>query len=119
MPFRDARTHFQDILNGIALIDRFIGQMSYLQFCADQKTKSAVERQLQIITEAANRLGNDADILCPGPDWKAVMGMGIILRHAYHKVDEAIVWETVKGDLPALGEAVTKTLAAPSGLNEP
>ena len=47
------------------------------------------------------------------------MGMGIILRHAYHKVDDAIVWETVKGDLPALGEAVTKTLAAPSGLNEP
>ena len=65
MPFRDARTHFQDMLNGIALIDRFIGQMSYLQFCADQKTKSAVERQLQIITEAANRLGTMPTYFAP------------------------------------------------------
>jgi hypothetical protein len=30
--------------------------------------RSAIERQLQIITEAAKCRGEDADRLCPGPD---------------------------------------------------
>jgi uncharacterized protein with HEPN domain len=68
----------------------------------DIKTKSAVERQLQIITEAAYRLGDEADTVCPGPDWKGFMGMGNLLRHAYHRIDDAIVWNTVKVELPAL-----------------
>ena len=118
MPFRDARTHLQDILASIALIDAFITGLDYERYRADQKTKSAVERQLQIITEAAYRLGGDADPVCPGPDWKGWMGMGNVLRHGYHKVDDAIVWETVKNDLQSLSEAVTKALAAPDGPNE-
>ena len=39
------------------------------------------------------------------------MGMGNILRHGYHKVDDRIVWDTVKIDLPALRESVSRTIA--------
>ena len=68
----------------------------------DLKTKSAVERQLQIIAEAAIRLGEEAETICPGPDWRGVRGMGNFLRHEYHKVDDKIVWDTVKDELPKL-----------------
>jgi uncharacterized protein with HEPN domain len=50
-------------------------------------------------------------VLCPGPDWKGFMGMGNILRHGYHKVDDKIVWDTVKIDLPALREAVSSAIS--------
>ncbi len=118
MPFRDARTHLQDILDSIILINLFVGELDYQRYHADPKTKSAVERQLQIITEAAHRLGSDAEALCPGPDWKGWVGMGNILRHAYHKVDDAIIWETLQNDMQLLGKAVTRALAAPDGSNE-
>ena len=111
MPFRDARIHFQDILDSISLIDLFLGDSEFDVYENDLKTKSAVERQLQIITEAAYRLGDEAEVLCPGPDWKGFMGMGNILRHGYHKVDDKIVWDTVKIDLPALREAVSSALS--------
>ncbi len=88
--------------------------MDFEAYQGDLKTKSAVERQLQIITEAAYRLGDEAEVLCPGPDWKGYMGMGNILRHGYHKVNDQIVWDTVKIDLPPLKEAVLKALADPS-----
>ena len=110
MPFRDAQTHFQDILDSIALIDLFLKDLDLEGYKGDLKTKSAVERQLQIITEAAYRLGDEADVLCPGPNWKGFMGMGNILRHAYHKVDDEIVWNTVKTDLPTLRQAVSRVL---------
>jgi uncharacterized protein with HEPN domain len=83
--------HFQDILGSIALIDLFLEGLEFEAYENDLKTKSAVERQLQIITEAAYRLGDEAEILCPGPDWKGFMGMGNVLRHGYHKVDDRIV----------------------------
>ena len=111
MPFRDARMHFQDILESIALIDLFLKNFDFEAYETDPKTKSAVERQLQIITEPAYRLGDEAEVLCPGPDWKGFMGMGNILRHGYHKVDDQIVWDTVKIDLPQLRESVSRVFA--------
>jgi uncharacterized protein with HEPN domain len=109
--------HLEDILDSISLIDQFLSGIDFDFYVEDMKTKSAVERQLQIITEAAYRLGDEADTLCPGPDWKGFMGMGNLLRHAYHRIDDAIVWNTVKVELPALRKAITNSLAAgPSSL---
>ncbi len=110
MPFRDAHMHFGDIIESIDLIDLFLKDMDFQVYEQDPKTRSAVERQLQIITEAAYRLGDEAETLCPGPDWKGYMGMGNILRHAYHRIDDKIVWNTVKLDLPPLKEAIAKAL---------
>ena len=110
MPFRDNQTHFRDILDGIEQIESFLGNMKLDAYKADLKTKSAVERQLQIITEAAKRLGADAIKLCPGLDWKGFCRMGDVLRHGYHKVDDEVVWNTVKDELPAMREAIIKAL---------
>jgi uncharacterized protein with HEPN domain len=74
LPFRDAEQHLRDILESINNIDTFLGDMDFDGYRGDQKTKSAVERQMQIITEAAIRLG-DGDRLCPGVDGKGFRGM--------------------------------------------
>ena len=117
LPFRDTTKLLQDILDSIAHIEMFLGGMDFPAYRTDLKTNSAVERQLQIITEAAKRLGQDAEHLCPGPDWKACRGMGDILRHAYHKVDDEIVWDTVKDKLPSMRQAILKCLARNSGVD--
>lgn len=110
MPFRDAENHLRDILESIEHIEMFLNGVDFDSYKADIRTKSAVERQVQIITEAAYRLGDQADTLCPGPDWKGLRGMGNILRHAYHRVEDQIVWDTVKTEFPPLKDAVKKVL---------
>ena len=102
MPFRDAKLHLRDIVESIDNIASFVMDMDLEAYRNDLKTKSAVERQLQIIAEAAIRLGEEAETICPGPDWRGVRGMGNFLRHEYHKVDDKIVWDTVKDELPKL-----------------
>jgi uncharacterized protein with HEPN domain len=57
----------------------------------DLKRKSAVERQLQIVTEAPYRLGDEAEVLRAGLNWRGVRGMGNLLRYGYHKVEDEIV----------------------------
>jgi uncharacterized protein with HEPN domain len=76
LPFSDPATHLLDILEAINHIETFVAEMDLESYKADSKTKSAVERQMQIITEAAVRLGDDAERLVPGPDWKGLRGMG-------------------------------------------
>lgn len=110
MSFRSSETHLRDILAGVDLIESFLRGIAFEAYQSDLKTKSAVERQLQIITEAAKRLGDDAELLCPGPDWKGFCGMGDILRHGYHKVDDRLVWDTIQDELPPMREAVLKAL---------
>ncbi len=112
MPFRDAQMHLGDILRSIDHIDTFLGEIVVEDYLQDLKTRSAVERQLQIITEAAIPLGDEAEVLFPGLDWRGYRGMGNVLRHEYHRVDNLIVWDTVKLELPILRAAIAKALAA-------
>ncbi|MBB6142351.1 uncharacterized protein with HEPN domain [Silvibacterium bohemicum] len=110
MPFSNAQSCLRDILESIALIDEFLAGVDFLLYQNDAKTRSAVERQMQILSEAAVRLGSEAEALYPGPDWKGLRGMGNILRHQYHRVDDKVVWDTVEHDLPQLKIAAAKGL---------
>lgn len=110
MSTRGLRHHFQDILDSIAKIERFTFGMRFEAFASNDEKQSAVERQLQIITEAAFRLGDEAELYAPGPDWAGMRGMGNFLRHAYHMVSEETVWRVVTEDLPILKQASTQAL---------
>lgn len=111
MSFRSPADHFHDILRAIALIQEFVGTSTLEVYRRDLKTKSSVERQFQILSEAASRLGAEAETLCPGPDWVGLRGIGNVLRHAYHRTDDDAIWKAVTIELPPLKEAVAKALA--------
>ena len=76
----------------------------------DDKTRAAVERKMQILTEAVIRLEMEGPDAFPEIDWKGYRGMGNFLRHSYHRVSDEIVWNTVKDDLPLLKKIVEKAL---------
>jgi len=42
---------------------------------------------LQKISEAAARLGEDAEKLCPGAPWRDIRGIWNWLRHQYDRID--------------------------------
>jgi uncharacterized protein with HEPN domain len=74
--------------------------MDLAAFEADSRTRDAVERCLERISEAASKLGAEAERLAPGPPWQAVRSFGNVLRHAYDQIDPARIWEIVTRDLP-------------------
>ena len=65
MPFRDPTLSLRDILEGIDMIVVFVRDMDLEAFREDPKTIAAVERKLLLISEAAVRLGDDAERLYP------------------------------------------------------
>jgi uncharacterized protein with HEPN domain len=96
------------------MIGEFVRGMDLEAFREDPKTLAAVERKLLIISEAAIRLGEDAERLCPGLPWQNIRGIGNWLRHRYDRVDVDTVWNTVVDDLPELKSGVLRGLTPPS-----
>jgi uncharacterized protein with HEPN domain len=65
LPFKEIRPHLIDIQESIENIKGFLREMDFEAYQADLKTKSAVERQMQIISEAASRLVDESESLAP------------------------------------------------------
>ena len=103
----------QDILENIGAIRRHVThleELSFASFESNELVVDAVERCLSRISEAAVKLGIEADEVAPGPQWGEIRGLGNHLRHAYHVVDLSIIWEIIEDDLPPLEEACGKAV---------
>jgi len=77
------------------------------RYDADQIHRLAAEAVLRRIGDAARKLtdqfGGD---LPPSIPWKDIVGLRIIVDHAYHKIDYGIVWSTLEHDVPELRRGV-------------
>jgi len=76
MSFRGPEMHFQDILKAIRLIEQFVGNMDFAAYAEDIKTRAAVERELQILTEAAYRLKPEDEWCVPALTGAEFAGWG-------------------------------------------
>jgi len=94
-------------------IKRFALGMDQAKFRDDPKTVAAVERKLPVISEAAIRLGDQAETLSPSPPWRDIRGIGNWLRHQFDHVDVDSIWRTVMDDLPPPEAAFMRALQDP------
>lgn len=106
MPSKDPRQRFEDILENIALIETFTSGMDLDSFKSDPKTTNAVERCLERISEAAKKLGDTGELVCPQIPWHQLRAVGNLLRHEYNRIEVSRVWLMVEDDLPYLKAAV-------------
>ena len=106
MSSRTPETFREDILRRAEAIDSFILTLSFDVYAASLMDRSAVERQLQILTEASIRLRGTAKKLCPRTDWRAIRAFGNFLRHKYDYVSDRQIWDAGQQELPSLIVAV-------------
>jgi uncharacterized protein with HEPN domain len=106
---KSIETRARDAFISIGRIHKFIAGMDRDAFFSDQKTQSAVERELLTISEACSKISDlessqdipDKNRLAarfPKIQWSEIRGIGNILRHDYGRVDPEVTWNTVSGD---------------------
>jgi uncharacterized protein with HEPN domain len=102
--------YLADIIHAIELIEEFtISIPLYSDYEKDQKTQSAVERQLGIIGEAVNKF----DLLHPELSLKnarKIVGFQNRIIHAYDAVDSSMIWAIIKRHLRPLYQEVKKLM---------
>lgn len=100
---RDARAYVWDARAAIGHVRSFVLDKAWEHYEADVLLRSAVERQLEIIGEALNRLSKvDSAAADQIPDLSRIVAFRNILIHGYAVVDDRIVWDVVATRLEAL-----------------
>ena len=90
------------ILDAINEINSFVENLDIEQFETNSLVRSATERQLMIIGEAAIYLSDETKELFPEIDWKGIKGFRNIIVHEYFGVSVTMVWLVVIKELPKL-----------------
>ncbi len=104
MPSEPSAERLHDI---IANVDRIrahlVGVSDADDF--DAKTRDAVERCLERISEAARKLGPVMEERRPDVAWRSIRGLGNVLRHDYDVVDDVTITRIARNELAVLRQA--------------
>ena len=100
-----------DMLDAISGIESFIYGLSETEFLSDTKTQAAVERYLEILGEAANKLPDIVYQHNQQIEWHKIISLRNRIIHAYFDVNKAIIWNIAKKFLPKLKDDLEKIVS--------
>ena len=104
------RDRLEHILTAIAAIETYTSGKQEADFVTDRLLIDAVERNIERISEASRHIPEALKAKYPHLPWRAIAGIGNILRHDYPLTKPVEIWLTVVRDLAALKTVVTAML---------
>ena len=109
---RDWRGFLDDMVESSERVLSFVRGLDFAGFVADAKTRSAVQRELFVIGEAAKQVPADVREREPAIDWRGLTGLRDILAHQYFRLDDVIVWDVVTNEMPGLAVRLRALVAS-------
>ncbi|HJZ04675.1 hypothetical protein A2634_03240 [Candidatus Amesbacteria bacterium RIFCSPHIGHO2_01_FULL_48_32] len=106
MKRRDPDVYLGHIEDAIRDVNQYLGDYTWEEFLDDGKTQDAVMRKLEVIGEAVKNFPEEFLEKWPDVPWRDIADFRNVLIHEYFDVDLEEVWNTVKNDLPVLGERI-------------
>jgi uncharacterized protein with HEPN domain len=110
MPFEDLPSRLDDILDAIENIQQFVKGRSFDDYSGDTMLRLAIERCVEIISEASRHIPRDMKAQHPQVPWQNVADIGNVLRHGYQTVDHHIMWQVATRYVVLLRDAAEHML---------
>jgi uncharacterized protein with HEPN domain len=100
-----------DIKVSIGKILDYTADMTFESYDADSKTKDAVERNFEIIGEAASRIPDDFKKQHPSVEWRIIKDFRNFIIHEYFGINNQIVWDTIQFRLLDLLQEISNLIS--------
>src|SRR5690606_5588767 len=99
---RDVRVTLLDLIQAAERGIAYLGDMSEVQFSADERTQWAVWAQVVVMGEAVRRLPEQWIEERPDVPWRSIADMRNRLVHGYDVVRWGKVWDVFHHEIPKL-----------------
>ena len=109
---RRDQDYLNDIQEAIKRISEYTARLSFQQFIQDRKTQDAVIRNIEVIGEATKNLSHHVRKSNSNIPWKEMAGIRDKMIHHYFGINDEIVWEIAKKELPYLLPKIKEILKA-------
>ena len=102
--------YLYDIITSINSIYEYLGESrDFNEYSENKILRRAVERELEIIGEASNRILK-LDSEFPIDNARKIVDLRNWVIHGYDKVDDVIIWGILTNHLPKLKDQVEKLM---------
>lgn len=114
--------HLWDMLDAARAIVEFTKDLALEEFLAPEIdreiTRLAVERELEILGEAARRVSSRFRKDHPEIPWKDIVGLRNVISHEYDKVNYAEIYRIVHERIPELITLIDPLVPPPPRMND-
>lgn len=106
---RSVKLFIQDVFDAIEKINGYVSDIATeKELKANTKTYDAVMMNFIIIGEAVKNIYDEVRQNHPNVEWREIMAMRNLMVHEYWGINEGVVWDAIKKNLPELKEIITK-----------
>jgi uncharacterized protein with HEPN domain len=99
---QDPGVRLVDIIETIDAVADIAKGLDFESYSMDFKTRRAVERCGEVISEATRHLSPEWKSDFPHIPWREIAAIGNLLRHEYYWVDDLLMWKVATQSLPEL-----------------
>ncbi|MFM9889980.1 MAG: DUF86 domain-containing protein [Rickettsiales bacterium] len=103
---RTLAARLADMADAITEIEYILRTHTYESFAIEKSLQWAVERGLEIISEASRAIPDAQKAQFPTIPWPRIAGLGNMLRHEYQHIEPRLIWNIARENLGELGLAI-------------
>jgi len=111
MANKTPRLYLEHIKEAVATIERYCHGRQRQDLDREPMLRHAIERNIEIISEASRRLPDTMKARHPEVPWRDIAAIGNILRHEYPAINREIIWRIATEDIRPLVASVDSLLA--------
>lgn len=108
---RSVLLRLTDIRDTINELQALTTGVSFEAFNGDWAMQRAVERGLEIVSEASRHIPAEMKLRATDIPWRQIAAIGNLLQHEYQRADLTATWNIVTLHLPPLAVAIQRLIA--------
>lgn len=102
--------YLRHILQRVDRILTATKERDFSDYSADAVLQDAIERNIEVIGEAANKISKATRDRFSQVPWAELIGARNVIIHGYIEVDPERIWDIVQRDIPELHGNITEIL---------
>jgi uncharacterized protein with HEPN domain len=103
---RSTLAYVSDILIEIEFLRSVTAGLTFEQYLKSGEKRRAIERSLEIISEASRGIPETEKALYPEIPWRRIQDLGNVIRHAYFGLSHERLWAIVENGLDTLADVI-------------
>ena len=101
-PEKQDEAYLWDMLDAAQAVRRFVKGRAFQDYVADRLLRNAVERNVEIIGEAARGVSAQFQASHPEITWRGIIGQRNVIAHEYGEIDDQRLWAVATQFIPEL-----------------
>jgi uncharacterized protein with HEPN domain len=91
-----------DMLQAARDAESAVGDLTHEKYLSDRLRQLALERALEIVGEAANKVSEEFQLAHPEIAWRPIIAQRHVLAHDYGRIDHQRLWQVATVRVPEL-----------------